>query len=1065
MSRYNLCALVVFVAVGLLAPSPASAQEIQIGRPKVWLYDRLYPNLDGLLRDTEGISLASLSGLDPNALNARVVDFLQSVIQASINADQTAAVQNAAAESLFKASQGLLGTQTAAAQALSAQKLNLLQSLAQAMDAQQMRIAALPSGTTCGNDPQCQQLQQNVADLNALWTALGNASTAVGTPGTLSPPSLTGVIGTAGNAPALAGIVDPKTFLTTALGSTGGSLPPREQLENFITLLNDRLTKQLALSLDEDGLRGDYVPVVAEFDVSINPLTSRKNQTAVAEFKLISTTTGCSGGQPIVYNLYPSLSAFNVADVQGKSSAFMLNGGIKGLFVGGSGSYQREHDRVTQALRQSVYMSGFRNGQSQVGWVYRAPAFTSTIRPGMYSTFAVVLVPRGCGLDVQRAWHWNKKGGKQIDPEPMSDFSPAAAFSILQTDNQPTITHVQYDPHYASADDLQTDVNVITVDFERPINPNLMIAAAGKLLKRVRDWRGRATLPGTGDTISVTDSAGNTRQVSRARGLFEADIDEADTWIAVTQTKIMLKLKYATAGSIVFPEIRLLTPGGETWSLQQLVDYKHYTGRVAIGQREFLACHPKANAALSEPNNEGCMRQPESMWLPLFVVQPSGAHTLRLALTSADAPDNSGMAGQVYFFVSADDGRTALSPRAQVVLAQPGHMRFPHPIPVECSGLMGGLLCHTHPQSILYGALPCMNAPLAGTQPVLNTGSEECKIEKYSLLRVEVTQPGTKANPTFYAVAALPLPPPGTPATLVPVVGAASGFSQGALLHYTFPVYGLPAGTPVQLLADGSVLAGATAAVVADAATGMPIVTADVQESEAAVGPILAGSVHLYANGADLGPLAGMREAIVPTDLELTIQGRFYQFAGSHLDAVREIFVGNQSKPITRYDSGILTDIGDAPPKDELLSFNIAGARRPVVACVTRTKVAETPSANTPPKAADQGKTPAPAADAGSLEVTTTTKVKTGSGSTAQAAATSPDTHNPPKPAVAPETERVCGPIVVAAAPKGPAKLESTAAAAAVLMLAAPTPMPAPTQSAPQDAAKQIYPAPEPVRK
>jgi hypothetical protein len=616
--------------------SPATESEIQVGRPKVWLYDRLYPNLDGLLRDTEGISIASLNGLDPNALNARVVDFLQSVIQASVSADPTASIQNTAALSLFKASQGLLGTQTTAAQALSSQKLNLLNSLAQVLNTQQKRIAALPAGTTCSNDPQCQQLQQNLTDLNAMWTSLESASTAIGSPAALSPPTLNGVTATSVNPPpTLASIVDPTNFLTTALNSTGGSLPPREQLDNFITLLNDRLTKQLSLSLDEDGLRGDYVPVVAEFDVSINPRTSHKDQTATAEFELTSVGAGCGEDRPpILYNLYPSLSAFNVADVQGKSSGFMLNGGLKGLFLGGSASYQREHDRVTQALRQSVYLSGFRSGQSGVGWVYRPPAFTNTIRPGMYSTFAVVLVPKGCGLSVRRAWHWNTKHGGIRNSESMAEFSPAAAYLDLESANTPpSVTEVQYDPHYASSEDLQTDVNVITIDFERPINPNLMIAAAGKLLKRVRDWRGRATVPVSSDTISVSDSAGTAHPISRARGLFEADIDEADTWIAVTQTKVMLKVKYTTAGSILFPEIRLLTPGGQTWSLQQLMDYKHYATKVTIGQREFLACHPKPNAAIVDGfENEGCMRQPSSMWLPIFVVQPfAWAHASAVA--------------------------------------------------------------------------------------------------------------------------------------------------------------------------------------------------------------------------------------------------------------------------------------------------------------------------------------------------------------------------------------------------------------------------------------------------
>src|SRR5262249_38378197 len=160
---------------------------------------------------------------------------------------------------------------------------------------------------------------------------------------------------------------------------------------------------------------------------------------------------------------------------------------------------------------------------------------------------------------------------------------------------------------------------------------NLMITASGKLLKRVRDWRGRATSPTDADTISITDSSGATHKVSRARGLFEADIDESDTWIAVSQTKIMLKLKYGTAGSIVFPEIRLVTPSKQSWSLQELVDYSTYEAKVTIGSRDFLACHPKPSNATQ--TNQGCMKQPDSMWLPLFCVLPGQGHTLRISRT------------------------------------------------------------------------------------------------------------------------------------------------------------------------------------------------------------------------------------------------------------------------------------------------------------------------------------------------------------------------------------------------------------------------------------------------
>jgi hypothetical protein len=742
----------------------------------------------------------------------------------------------------------------------------------------------------------------------------------------------------------------------------------------------------------------------------------------------------------------------------------MLNGGLKGLFFGGSGSYQREHDRVTQAMRQSVYMSGFRDGQSKLGWVYRAPSFTDTIRPGVYSTFAVVLVPKGCKLSIDRGWRWNDKKGKLKEFVDTAAFSPAAEYPGLDMNDPPRVLSVQYDPHYASPDDLQTDVNVITVDFERPINPNLMIAAAGKLLKRVRDWRGRATAPSTTDIVSVSDSAGTSHQISRARGLFEADIDEADTWIAVTQSKIMLKLKYGTAGSIVFPEIRLLTPGNESWNLQQLVDYRNYSPTITIGQREFLACHPKRSAA--KDDNVGCMRQPYSMWLPLFVVQPSNGHTLRLAGAKADAPDNSGMPGQVYFFLSADDGRTSLAPRSQVVLSLPGHSRFPHPIPVECSGLLGGLLCHTHPQSMFYGAEQCMKPAAGGGPSTLNTSVPECSIENYNGLRVDVIQPGTKANPTFFASTTLP-----KSAVERPVIGGVSSFArQTGRLRYTFPVYGLNAGAPVEIRKDGAALQGAAASVSEDPASGVPVLSVIVNDGQAVTDAVLGGPPHLFSNNVDLGPLIGMQDPVLPTNVDLTVvQNHFYQFSGTHLESVDRLFVGDSAKELMRFEAGLIADIGDQPEKDSLLSFQIAGVKRPVNACVTQTKPPEKPAqdagAAKPDKPKpDKPKTPKP--DDKALEVTTTTRVKTGSGETAETSSANDDSTSANKPAATPQAQRVCGPIIVTAKPKDGGQKPNTATAPAALVISIPAALSS-IQLAPpqQDAAKQIYLAPEPVKK
>src|SRR5206468_5907276 len=131
----------------------------------------------------------------------------------------------------------------------------------------------------------------------------------------------------------------------------------RERLENFIGLLNERLAKELALSLDERALSHDYIPVIVEFDVTVQPGADRQNQKAVTRFCIVLAEAGeCSENNKAVAvsSLYPSLAAFNVQDVQGVSKGFNFLAGLEFLFGGANFAYQRQHDRMAQAMQQAV---------------------------------------------------------------------------------------------------------------------------------------------------------------------------------------------------------------------------------------------------------------------------------------------------------------------------------------------------------------------------------------------------------------------------------------------------------------------------------------------------------------------------------------------------------------------------------------------------------------------------------------------------------------------------------------------------------------------------------------
>jgi len=780
-------------------PSP----DICIGSPKLWLYDRMYPMLDGLLRDVEGVSLSSLSGLDANAVNSRVMDLLQNFVQASVSVDQTAGISNAFARDTFNATRSSqlaqLKDSGASAQALANENATVMQAIAAAVDAQTKRVQALPPGTSCSQDAQCSHLQSNVTDLTEELNSLKAASEAVPTV-TPAGPQLNPV---SGGQLASPNPLSPGAFVTAAMSADPGalSIPAREKLENFITLLNDRLTKQLALNLDEAGMKDTYVPVVVELDVYVNPKKHRQNQTAGSLFRVTVNKTPLDDRQKVdclnsdqserpvvVYNLYPTTAAFNVGSVSGKSSGFLLNGGFKGLFLGSTFAWQRQRDHVTEAMMQSVYVNGFRDNESAFGWYYGAPAYTNTVRPGGYATFALLLVPgshdsdgdmKACPIEIQGGSFWKNHRDEIETVEAMSTRlrpSSPAVVALQNVEDRPYIKQVQYTPHFDTSDTLAKDLNTISLEFEDPINPNLLLTSSGQLLKRVRDWRGRATSPSADDTISITDSSNVTQKISRERGLFEADIDEANTWIAVSRTKVMIKLDAKTAGQYRFPDLRFLVPGSKDWSLTDLLDYRTYGSEIVVGDKTFFACHPKGSAMGS--GNDGCKAQPLSMWLPLFLSAPAKGHSLQVVLSKADAPDNSkqedlyrpaaayakkgakaefgsvhlvnvadvttddGKASardfmvQRYIYLTADNGRTKLRDTAQVSLNGTGHGRFAHPIAIECSALDPGLLCHLHPATVLFSSWENHKYdPPSDTRKLLESG-EDCdgtgaKLEKH----------------------------------------------------------------------------------------------------------------------------------------------------------------------------------------------------------------------------------------------------------------------------------------------------------------------------------------------
>ena len=171
-------------------------QEIQIGEPKAWRYDRMYPELDGLLRDLAGTSIQQLSNMDPNALNAQVIQLIQSYLTVTGSFDQAAALSNGISLQQYNttanAQLASSQSQAAATQQLFAEKASLTQALTTALSQQQSTSASLKPPTTCSGDPTCSGYQAQVlnlqSELSQVTTLLGSATPGVTAP-TLATPA------------------------------------------------------------------------------------------------------------------------------------------------------------------------------------------------------------------------------------------------------------------------------------------------------------------------------------------------------------------------------------------------------------------------------------------------------------------------------------------------------------------------------------------------------------------------------------------------------------------------------------------------------------------------------------------------------------------------------------------------------------------------------------------------------------------------------------------------------------------------------------------------------------
>ena len=418
--------------------------EITVAQPKIWQYERVNALLDGLLRDVEGVSLADLVQLNPSAQNAAAIQFVQSALGISVQYDQAAQVNARNILQTWQAKHDVevrqLDEYNSYMQGLTAQRDGLTRQLF----ATNSQILALQTQRDQGSfsAEQANQLQAatdraaalnaQLKDINSMISSTGAAPTLTAAP---TPAGTSATAPALPNQPALGDLLKGlPDSLQKALGNAlqSPSYPATKQLDNFITLLHERLVREISVMQDDLIRDPDTLAYLVQFDVGLYPSHKNRNQMAKVAFGL-KDCPRCK-----VYSLYPGQSSYNVANYQGASKRRTFAGNIASLIgLGISANYQRQEDALKGNLVQSVYVSGFQDDLEQgpskgitqrFGWYYNAAPFDEYVTPGIRSTFAIVTIPKEFVKRIKL-----ERTKKENEANPASDQSCTAPFPLTFT--------------------------------------------------------------------------------------------------------------------------------------------------------------------------------------------------------------------------------------------------------------------------------------------------------------------------------------------------------------------------------------------------------------------------------------------------------------------------------------------------------------------------------------------------------------------------------------------------------------------------------------------------------
>lgn len=552
----------VLSGISLLCLSPALCGQnastrriegVQATAPVVISFNRIAPLLDGLFEDVTAIQLSPLQ-LSATGANAATLDAFQRSFQGAFSANTLDALQNQVNSQLFQTQASfqtsMLGQLTTFTQQLADANNSLSQATA-AQTAAAAAAAASPDDTNLANASKAASTvltnaQAAQTSIQAEVTALQKAIASPPTIGTVSSTTPSGTTNAAGGA---------QSTLTRFLGTTGASanpalptfpstpsstngtasLPPTQQMDTQIGLLWDRVMRVASTFGEPDSEKNvryellRFYPSVTYSDkkteaIKLTYKASCENAPGGAELSL-----GNNG--PRIIDLYPRRSPVNILGEKVKDNSFSLAGFLGFGAANASASYNQEHLKMTSAMSQSSYVTGFGAGMSEFGWLLGKVLGDDTIAAGQREMYALIAIPiAGCStLKVQAIdVAWLKANGTYLNQVKNPSDGPPLEFGNESIEQVASISSITY------AQSPLGSLVPISIELDQPVDPEMRIVVNGGVMVHSLDNFARGTATASGSTPNNT-------------GIFEqqpgsSNSIQAGTWSAISEKRLVLVL-------------------------------------------------------------------------------------------------------------------------------------------------------------------------------------------------------------------------------------------------------------------------------------------------------------------------------------------------------------------------------------------------------------------------------------------------------------------------------------------------------------------------------------------